>query len=279
MSDLSAPRNKSNFKLAAHVFLYTVFAAILNIVMYLSVMFIAEYLTTKTIGTRIYQIENGSETVVSEIYNDTGSNVENSEVSSELSSAVSSTDAAQQAVASDSSNTSETSSFRSEQIRTSMPGSVNSSVNILAQVLMIILLFSMPYAKIWPQGDRDCNSVNFGHMDKDMLRGLKIGLMAGIPSFIFYFILLICKIGKMLPDYYSLYRYLNISFLPLLNMIQKENVWLTGEVPWSILLILLLTLTVVPFSCFIAYILGFKQISVSEKIMYVNPDKKKKRRY
>lgn len=284
MSDnVTGTLNGSNLRLAANVFLRTAFSAILNIVLYLSLLLIAINCTTKSIGTGVYEKgADGSYTLVTEFYT--------ADSTADSASDVESGDAeASQAEESDASDTGEsqttsTNTYVSYPIRTSMPASANILTNVIAEILMVILLVALPYSKLWAVGDRDSNSVQFGHMKEDQRRGLKIGLLAGIPSFLCYAVLLVARIGKILPNYFSLYRYLNFTFFPIISlMTPSEDATAVSQVfsagvSWPLMAVLLLTIAVVPLTCYAAYALGYHHISISEKFIYVNPEKKKKRR-
>jgi hypothetical protein len=159
-----------------------------------------------------------------------------------------------------------------------MPAGAESALVIISQTFMLILLVAMVYSKLWERGDKDNNRVNFNRMPEDKLRGLKVGLMAAIPSFAFYLLLVVSKLGLITDKYFALYRFLNISFMPIINRLAGAGVSSSRDVSWVSFLVILLTLSVVPLAAHLAYILGYKQISISEKIIYVNPEKRRKRR-
>jgi hypothetical protein len=159
-----------------------------------------------------------------------------------------------------------------------MPVGAEIALNVLSSIMMLLLLASFPYSIVWSKGDRDKNSVNFGHMQEDKLRGLKVGLMAAIPSAIGYIVLVLSKLGVCFPKYIFLYRFANVPFMPIINSMVSTEIQNTAQVPWPAILAMLMVVAFVPLVCHFAYFLGYKQISLSEKFIYINPNKKKKRR-
>ena len=266
---------KGNFKLALQVFGRTVLSAVLCLFVYMSLSAIIVGLNTKTIGYRYWEIgEDGSRTIVSEVYN---SELESSQPeSSAAPTGEASESGAGETTATETPETLPT-NWRMEAISTELPEWAGWLLDILSQILMILLLAAFPYTILWSQGDRDKNSVNFKHMEEDKLRGLKVGLMAAVPSLLVYIVLVVDKLTNVIPWYLFLYRYLNIPFLPIIGRLLPD-IATAAEIPWPSLLLLFLPLLFIPLLCFVAYALGYKQISLFEKFAYENTNKKKKRR-
>ena len=289
----------ANVKMAVNVFLRTIFSAVLSIILYMSLMMIVTGLSTESIGERLveYDEEAGTTTVLSEIYySDTTTSASTTQATTSSTQAVdgastsagggttsptaagAAEEAATTGTASTATTTTLPSNQRWESIRTEVPSGTLLAFNIVAQVLMLILLIALPYSKLWMQGDKDSNMVQFKHMEEDKLRGLKVGLMAAVPSFLLYVVLFLSKLGLFFPQFIFTYRLFNFVFLPLLNSMLGTSVQLTADVSWPSMLVLLLTVAVIPFVCWLGYLLGYKHISLSEKFLYVSPRKKKKRR-
>ncbi len=281
-----ADMKKANLKLAVSVFLRTLLSALLCFIVYMSIVMVVTGLTTKTIGTQIY--ETGSDGKAVLIYEETFASTTQTTVQTVATSAQAASTEVQGAESSDVSDASDAagettastlpSNQYSQPIRSEVPHSATVAMNILSQVMMLLLYVSIPYSLLWMQGDKDSNMVHFKHMPEDTLRGLKVGLMAAIPSFAFYVVLLLSKLGVVFPNYFFLYRFLNIAFLPLMSAFTGTAASATVDVPWLGIGVILLTLAVLPAVCHLAYTLGYKHISISEKIIYVDPAKKKKKR-
>lgn len=294
----------TNLKMAVNVFFRTVFSAVLAVILYMSLMMIVTGFATKNIGERIVEYDEtaGTTRIVSQFYySETTTTASAGATSASLETGSSATTSQPTSAETTTTGTGTTASGgsgtageagettasaaetlpsnqRREIIRSEIPAGTQLIFDIVAQVMMVILLLALPYSKLWLQGDKDSNAVHFGHMTEDKLRGLKVGLMAAIPSFVVYIILFLSKLGLVFPKFIYTYRLLNLSFLPIVNRTIGADVTLTTEVSWLSMLVLLLTVAAIPFICWLSYLLGYKHISVSEKLIYVDSQKKKKRR-
>ena len=273
---------KENFKMALQVWLRSILSVVLSFFVYMSITVLVTGLFSEDIGYRIYETTSSGERVLIEehLYADDPSAAP--AVSSETpvgpdlpggqenASAVSDTSSAA---------TRETlpeGQFR-ETIRSDPPAAASIAGDVIASICMLLLTAAFPYSIVWSKGDRDKNSVNFGHMQEDKLRGLKVGLMAGIPGALAYIVLILSKLGVFFPGYIFVYRFMNTPFLPIINALTR-GVSTTPEVSWTAILVMLIVVAFVPLVCHFGYVLGYKQISLSEKFIYVNPNKKKRRR-
>ena len=147
-------------------------------------------------------------------------------------------------------------------------------INILLFIFLIPLYSMLIYSPIWTEADRNRNMVQFGHLEEDKFKGLKIGIFLIIPYLIANLVLTLswCKV---IPDIYPIYKIFNSHLWPLMNIlnfnasVEKMNIfsimicWLTSFYPLIVSVI--------------AYFLGFKGISVSEKLIYKNKPRKKRR--
>lgn len=142
------------------------------------------------------------------------------------------------------------------------------TMNILIQLLTGTLLVLLVYAELWSAGDKDANLVAFGHREHDAFRGLKIGALATLPAAVAYVAYVVVCVA--LPDkaeaYTSLYCWLNAPFMPIVNAVNTVESAALEKV------LMALPLLAVPAISCIAYVLGYRQISLAEKFMY----KKKK---
>lgn len=141
------------------------------------------------------------------------------------------------------------------------------AVYAVIQLLSLAIVLSFIHPKMWQMGCRDSNLIRFKHKEPDSLRGLKIGLLSAIPTFIVNVALLI--FAKKLTI--GMYALLNANVYSLIIGIGG----LTGNIEdlavWQILLMLLCHI-VVPLAAYVSYLLGYKDISLFEKAVY----KKKK---
>ncbi len=270
---------KENFKMAVGLYLRTILAAVLCLFVYMSITVMITGFTTHEIGYVIYEADSSG--VVREVER---------HYYADESSAPASSDSPQQgpglAAESEQSDTAvpttETTLKEGQQrqtLRSDPPKAALVAQDVISSIFMLLLLAAFPYSILWPRGDRDKNAVNFGHMQEDKLRGLKVGLMASIPSCIGYVLLVLSKLGVFWPGYYFFYRFANVPFMPIIDAVVPRGIQLSTEVSWVGILVMLITVVFVPLISHVAYTLGYHQISLSEKFIYKNPNKKRKRRW
>lgn len=280
MSDKTVNIRIANLKLSINVFFRWAFSSFMGILMYMSLMMIVTGFASHTIGERIveFDLNDTSRTTIvwEQLYSETTTAPSTTAVSTAQTTAADNAETSSaQSTASTAVETLPTNQVR-QQIRSEVPKTTLLIVDIIGQALMLMLLFALPYSKLWNQGDKDSNSVQFGRMKEDRFRGLKVGLIASIPMFAAYLVLLISKFG-LFPKYLYIYRWISVAFLPILNRATSAAT-VTAEIPWLWMFFLFLTTLFIPFVCHLAYRLGFKHIAVSERIIYVDPSKKKNRR-
>lgn len=149
---------------------------------------------------------------------------------------------------------------------------------ILSQVCMLLIYISLLYSCVWTRGDKDRNLVQFGHAAADPYKGFRVGLYAMIPSAAAYVVLLLSKCGLLLPDFVKYYRYCHLAFFPLYLALVPNSIVLTADLSWLRLLGLLGLVALLPLITGGAYLLGYHQVSLSERLIYKNPQKKRKKR-
>lgn len=149
---------------------------------------------------------------------------------------------------------------------------------ILSQICMLLIYISLLYSCVWTRGDKDRNLVQFGHAAADPYKGFRVGLYAMIPSAAAYAVLLLSKCGLLLPDFVKYYRYCHLAFFPLYLALVPNSIVLTADLSWLRLLGLLGLVALLPLITGGAYLLGYHQVSLSERLIYKNPQRKHKKR-
>ncbi len=250
-------------KVAGKVFLKTIFGGVLAIIVYFSMTMIFTGLGTHTIGEQVYQYDENSNPVLVETrYFDEESGAASQEAGA--------------AVSDSSSEESEDGKF-TVSIRSEMDPIARFFYQLLTGLCMVLLLLSMPYSDLWTLGDKDNNNVTFGRLAEDKLRGLKIGLLAGIPGFVCYILLILSRFGVITGGFLRIYEWLNAPYILLIQGM-TGNAGSTAEMAgWCLLPIALLTL-LVPATCALGYYLGYREFSLSEKFLYSSGKKKRRRR-
>ena len=145
---------------------------------------------------------------------------------------------------------------------------ISTQLSWITPVMQIILIFMFTcsvYIPFWEYGDRDNNLVLFNKRNKDMFFGLKLSSLVVIPYFVSSILLLLYRLG--VPSWTLLiYRIVNVQFIYIIDhLVDIQNATATSW--FSIVLCMLLPLYSVLVAS-IGYILGYKQISIKEKLIY-----------
>jgi CDP-diglyceride synthetase len=134
-------------------------------------------------------------------------------------------------------------------------------LNVLFTCLTALILWAVIYSSCWSEAERDRNRAKFGHMTKYMPKGVVSALFATIPFLIVY-ILYAFNMWKNSPvAYYIVYLLFNIPYLSFVTAF-KHNA-----------LALVLLLIPMPVAAQVGYILGYRQFSISDKLIYKNKKK------
>ena len=143
---------------------------------------------------------------------------------------------------------------------------------VFLQVLNLVISAGIVYATFWYEGDREKNFVQFGRMEPDLLWGLKAGLAGMLIPMATMIMLLVAK-AINLPDLIVYYKLVNPQISMLINLFVPS----LDPAKISVLdLILTAALYLyIPIASTAGYLLGYHRISVSEKMIYVDKNKKK----
>lgn len=166
-----------------------------------------------------------------------------------------------------------TSTF-SENIRSEVNPGLKNLSNWVAQLLMAILFIAFPYSNMWYAGDHDRNSVQFGHRADDPWRGVRIGLLADIPALLAWVGLIVCKVTDLYPLYIVRYRWVNVCFWPYFNQFIPGDVMNTADVSWGGTAAMLPILLALPLITGIGYILGYREVSLRDRLVYTATGKR-----
>ena len=284
-NDCSVERNltRENVQLAWKVYLRSVLALILSFFLYLSLTFLFSAFGTSSIGYEVMELgEDGQYHVVSVHYfsDETTAATQEDTTAAEAtqSTAANETEAADdeqgtEAAGEDTAASTAGPTQVTQYLRSELSPGVELFCDVLSSVLMILILVSVTYTVLSKEGDRDSNAVQFGHIQYDRFRGIRVGLLAAVPSILSYLFLIVSKLTGLVPQYVSFFRLSNMPFLPLFNHFVSSTVASSADVPWSAILVMAVTVVVVPLSCAAGYYMGYRHISLSENLVY---QKKKK---
>ncbi len=149
-------------------------------------------------------------------------------------------------------------------------------INVIALLLQCFLSFTMIYAEMWTQGDKDGGPVLFGGKRGDPHLGLKVALLSVVPALVGYALLIVEKLVGFWPQYIMLYRAANFTLYPIM-------VWTMGadwgvpaaSVSWTGVLLSIIPTVIIVLVAWGSYYVGYRQFTFAQKLMYKN-DKSKR---
>lgn len=152
-------------------------------------------------------------------------------------------------------------------IRTEMSTPGKAVFLIVTQIICVIITISFLYKPLWSLGVRDSNSVKFKHIKEDKLKGFKIGLVASVPSLLFYIFFIFCgnSIAPNMPT--VIYTWLNCHVFSLLTLI-FDSFPTAGTLGVFQYLLLFILQFATPIFAAVCYLLGYKNIDIAEKVVY-----------
>ncbi len=147
----------------------------------------------------------------------------------------------------------------------------NLTMNLIALAVQGFLFVVIVYSYAWRLGDKVGTQKLFQGESGDPHFGLKMALVAGVPSFAAYMLLIADKLFGLLDGYLMLYRVLNASLYPIMVWTLGMD-WsrTTADVPWVGILLTVIPLVLMVVLSWVGYYLGYKQIAVGQRLMYGN---------
>ncbi|MBO5358371.1 MAG: hypothetical protein J6A78_03525 [Clostridia bacterium] len=150
------------------------------------------------------------------------------------------------------------------------------ALSVLSQIFCLAILMSFIYNDVWRAGNKDFEATRIHGKKFSMLKGLYIGLIANIPSFVLLTLMYILRNGATAKLPVALYTYLN-SYAFEIIFRTTNGIMYWADVQWWQALVYYAVLIIVPIICLVSYIIGFKDISIAEKLVYKNSKKKIRR--
>ena len=148
-----------------------------------------------------------------------------------------------------------------------VPAGANSIMRTITQIMMLILYCIFPHHILWEFGNRDDTNVRYRGQKPDPYRGLKIGFIAMIPTFLAWFILVISKFVPILSNYLGFYRVLMLPYFYYNDWVFGGATAIADIAVWQLLLLIPVFL-IVPLVCAVAYRMGHNQFSISEFLTF-----------
>lgn len=243
---------KQIFGQGARLFLRIVLVTVMSMFVCVSVSALFTALFTENIGYEMYELQEGGDPVLLYTHYDTdGEDTQLAEYEKGGRS------------------------LRKVDIRSEMSKTERAICYAVMQTLTLIMLAVAVYPQLWRMGAADSNLVRFGHQARDRLKGLKIGLVSQIPALLIWAVTVVLSRGAGAAMPVTGYRLLQAPFWGFVQMILGSAETL-GDLSVLQLLLLLLPLAIVPLIGFAAYVCGYAELSVSEKLIYKNSEERKR---
>ncbi len=256
MEDFEAQKRRDNWKIAGGCILRNIAATIMCFVMFASIYIIAMYLGTSQAGYVVMAVnEDTAETKM--LYDFKFETDENGEQK------VDTLYEQYEAEYKDMVHW----KLVKHPYQTDLSRPADLTVAILTQVLAFLIVFSMLYVKLWDRGDSDRNLVQFDRIRMDRFRGAKIGLLVDLPYAAIWLLLLLGKLEFLPRQMLVLFNLANFHLFSIVNAV-TDGATMATEVSWVGVLSLILTLVVFPVMCQISYTLGYRRISIKERLLY-----------
>lgn len=136
----------------------------------------------------------------------------------------------------------------------------------VSTAICIIIVVSLIYNNVWKYGNTDRTAVRYKNQKEKTYKGLIVGLIANSPALLIFAVLILFKNGFANNFPITFFGLLNTYLLDFLNMISFNTVF--GNIAFWQVAVILLMLLIVPFSCWLAYYLGYNDIILGEKFAY-----------
>ncbi len=135
---------------------------------------------------------------------------------------------------------------------------VNSGVNI-ATGIACLLLWRTLYVEAWGTGDRDCNLVQFGRIARQPYKAALAGFLAQLPGLLLAILALLQR-QEVLAGTWATWGCSGL-YLPFFWLF---SLWGSASGYW----VYLIPPIVLPLFCQMGYALGYRRISLMQKIVY-----------
>lgn len=235
---------RENIKPAVSVAIRYIIVALITFFVYLSVTVVITGIFTENIGYTVFSTENGQSTELYRYYFSQGEDIKFAEYQAQGLELTKITE------------------------RSVLSGTPKFFNDAITQIIGAIMIFAFIHSVVWKLGDREANLACAGIKPIDKLRGLKIGILADIPFIIAYLILIIAKTGLISGNWYALFRFINFQVFTIINLIFGQAT--SSALAASALSVGFgaVTLLILPLVCHICYVLGYKRIVLSDRIIY-----------
>lgn len=137
----------------------------------------------------------------------------------------------------------------------------------------VSLLFTIPltvgalYVTTYNIGSKDISRVHGGFIAEDKFKGVKIGAIAAIPNLALYVVLLLSKFGVINSNSLAFYSIVNSHLYGAVQFVFNQAKTAT-ELDALQLVLLFIPVLFIPAVSGVGYILGYKEISILQNLVY-----------
>ncbi len=151
-------------------------------------------------------------------------------------------------------------------VRSVLDGSGKTVFLAVTQLLCLILIISFASNSVYKQGFKDANLARTGHIKQDNLKGFKMGAVANIPFFAMFLFAVVFTV--IVPNFRVVwYAFLNGCFYPIILVI-ADGADVVSKLSVLQFVLLFLVQMIVPVISGVAYVLGIKEINITDKLVY-----------
>ena len=164
------------------------------------------------------------------------------------------------------------------------------SQEMVSLIFMGTVFTLMIYSVMWAYGDHQRNSVSIGQTKHDKYEGVKVGALSSIVSILALAFTLISKLLScftsinLMPLSLSCLSFSNFTFMPILKpFVTVPDITIfsrdpsidrmlfgCSDISWLGIAVMVVPIIYKILICHLAYNLGYRQISIKEKIVYKN---------
>lgn len=123
-------------------------------------------------------------------------------------------------------------------------------------IINCVIYYSLIFAKVRQDGERDRNRVNTGHMQSTPYKGLAASLIASSPLIILSILLIIAKLGLIPGEFSSWFRFINTPYVTFYAALMPAS-QMFSEVAFINVIISALTPLLMPAVAGFAYAIGY----------------------
>ncbi len=154
-----------------------------------------------------------------------------------------------------------------QKVRSTLTGTGKTVFLVATQLVGMLMVVAFSSNVSYKQGFKDLNLVRIGQVKKDTLKGFKIGMIGNVPFFLLT-ILVIAMAYGLAPKFYTVwYAFLSGHFYSFIMWI-TNGIRTVGELSTVQFVMLMLLQFMVPVISGVAYIFGYKEINIAEKLVY-----------